>query len=197
MGKQAMGLPYSNFQTRFDHMNVLQYPQKPLVSTNLADSYGVHDLPAGQNAVVAIMSFSGFGQEDSIIINQSALDRGFGRADKYRTSVESLSTNGDVARFAKPTKKRKTGQYDKLDDDGIVRRFSRVTTKDCLIGKQIEKPMSVTGNLTTTKDTSILSDTNGVVEDVIMYQQRNGERAVKVQTRCLKTSEIGDKFSSR
>lgn len=197
MGKQAMGVPYSNFQTRFDHMNVLQYPQRPLVSTKLADEYGMHDLPSGQNAVVCIMSFSGFGQEDSIIVNQSALDRGWGRADKYRTTFESLSTTttDDVARFAKPSKTRKAGRYDKLDDDGIVRRFSRVTTKDCLIGKQIEK--SALGTATTTKDTSVMSDINGVVEDVIMFQQRNGISGLKVKTRALKIPEIGDKFSSR
>lgn len=125
------------------------------------------------------------------------MDRGFGRADKYRTTVESLSTNGDEAYFGKPVKKRKTGQYTKLDDDGIVNRFSKVTTKDCVIGKQILKPVANTGNMTTVKDASVMAETSGVVEDAILYQQRNGVRAAAVKTRTAKLGEIGDKFSSR
>lgn len=196
MGKQAVSMPMENYQTRFDTtQNILQYPQKPLASTNLADKTGIHACPSGINVVVAIMPFSGFGQEDSVIVNQSAIDRGFARADKYKTTVSSLSTNGEVAYFGKPTKKRKHGKYDQLDDDGIVNRFSKVTTKDCVIGKQIEK--SSDGMVTQVQDASIMSDSTGVVEDIILFEQRNGEKAVAVKTRCSKVPEVGDKYSSR
>ena len=81
------------------------YGQKPLVSTGLANHYGVHDLPTGTNAIVAIMPFHSFNQEDSIIVNQSALDRGFARADTYKTIKESLSGK-EFSVFEKPQKKR-------------------------------------------------------------------------------------------
>ena len=202
MGKQAQGVPVTNFQSRFDTtQNILQYGQRPLVSTKLADLYGIHECPAGQNAVVAIMPFEGFGQEDSIIINLHALDRGFGRADRYKTVKETLTSNKEKSCFQKPERKRKFGIYNKLDDDGFVNPGTEINKRDCIIGKQVIKAGSaITGlhmNKNMIEDASILSDVTGRVDKVIMYQQRDGERAVKMKLRTLRVPTIGDKFSSR
>lgn len=36
-----------------------------------------HELPAGINAIVGIMCYTGYNQEDSVIMNRSAVERGF------------------------------------------------------------------------------------------------------------------------
>lgn len=195
MGKQAQGVPMWNYQTRFDTtQNILQYGQKPLVSTKLADLYGIHDCPAGQNCIVAIMCWEGFGQEDSIVVNQSAIDRGLGRADRYKTISETVSSNKDRTYFTIPNKKRKFGKYTKLDVDGLVRPGELLDAKDCIIGKQTE---IIDVNQKTYEDASIMTDYAGKVDDVTMYQQRNGERAVKMKIRTQRIPIVGDKFSSR
>lgn len=47
-------------------------------------------MPAGQNAIVAVMSFSGYDIEDAVILNRASLDRGFGRCIVYKSKVVTL-----------------------------------------------------------------------------------------------------------
>lgn len=86
MGKQAMGMYITNYQLRMDTLaHVLFYPQKPLVTTRAMEYLHFRDLPSGQNCVVAISCYSGYNQEDSIMMNQSAIDRGLFRSCFYRS----------------------------------------------------------------------------------------------------------------
>ena len=97
MSKQAVGVYTSNFDLRFDTLaHLLLYPQKPLVHTKTSEVLQSNTLPSGQNAIVAIATYSGYNQEDSIIMNQSSIDRGLFRTVFYRTYKEEVKSQGGV-----------------------------------------------------------------------------------------------------
>jgi DNA-directed RNA polymerase II subunit RPB2 len=86
MGKQAIGVYASNFNMRMDTLAyVLFYPQKPLVITRSMDYLHFKELPAGINAIVAISIYTGYNQEDSVIMNQSSIERGLFRSAFFRS----------------------------------------------------------------------------------------------------------------
>src|SRR3569833_1757182 len=142
MGKQAMGFFLTNYSRRMDTMaNILYYPQKPLATTRSMEYLKFRELPAGQNAIVAIACYSGYNQEDSVVMNQSSIDRGLFRSLFFRSYTASEKRVGInvVEQFEKPfrsdTLRLKHGTYDKLDADGIVAPGVRDSGEDIIIGK--------------------------------------------------------------
>ena len=86
MSKQAMGMNSSNNQIRMQTLaHLMYYPQRPLVITKPTKYISVKQMPIGCNPIVAMACFTGYNQEDSIIINQSAIERGLFRSVFYRT----------------------------------------------------------------------------------------------------------------
>lgn len=209
MGKQAMGVYSLNFRERFDAMShVLCYPEKPMVSSYMSRLFGAEKLPAGQNVVVAIMTYTGYNQEDSNMINRASLDRGRFRSIFYRTYKDEERKNqssGEEEKFCNPdpieTKHMKNAQYDKVGDDGFVPKDTYVTPDDILIGKVV--PLRVpTGAVLPagakkSRDVSKMPRNNesGYVDKI--YKNRNGEgySFVKIRMRQDRIPEIGDKFS--
>ena len=99
-------------------------------------------LPNGINAIVAIASYTGYNQEDSLILNQHALDRGLFRATFYRTykdDEKKIQSSGKEEKFTRPdsryTRSMKPGNYNKLDDRGLVKKNLYVDSRDIIIGK--------------------------------------------------------------
>lgn len=71
MGKQAIGAIAYNQLNRLDTLLYLMvYPQQPMVKTKTIELVGYDKLPAGQNATVAVMSYSGYDIEDALILNK-------------------------------------------------------------------------------------------------------------------------------
>jgi DNA-directed RNA polymerase beta subunit len=143
MGKQAMGIYALNFRERLDTMsNLLWYSSVPLASPYMSRFYHAQSMPSGFNIVVAIMTYGGYNQEDSIMINRAALDRGLFRSEFYRTYKDEEKKNqasGEEERFCKPsattTRHMKLANYEKLGVDGIVPENVFVDQDDVLIGK--------------------------------------------------------------
>jgi len=215
MGKQAMGVYTSNYQLRIDTLaHVLYYPQKPLVTTRAMQFLNFRELPAGVNVVVAIACYTGYNQEDSVIMNQSAVDRGLFRSMFYRRydDVERpLSKAGTAAglagaaeTFEVPMREEcrlKQRNYTKLDPDGFVPPGEPVHEGDIVIGKTIPKAdAGVAGTTQLTKQdssTAIRPKEHGVVDKVMVSTDGDGNKMVKVRVRSVCVPQVGDKFSSR
>ncbi|KAJ9127140.1 DNA-dependent RNA polymerase II [Naganishia onofrii] len=214
MGKQAMGVFATNFQMRMDTMaNILFYPQKPLATTRAMEHLKFSELPAGQNAIVAIMTYSGYNQEDSVIMNQSSIDRGLFRSLYFRTySDKEKKIGGQTLEYIeKPysettlrLKKGSNDRYAKLDDDGLISPATNVNGDDILIGKTapIGQDSAELGQRTETHSkrdvsTPLKSTESGVVDRVAITTNEDGEKFVKVRVRSTRIPQIGDKFASR
>ncbi|KAJ2001236.1 DNA-dependent RNA polymerase II [Coemansia thaxteri] len=211
MGKQAMGIMLTNYQLRMDTLtNILYYPQKPLATTRAMDYLKFRDLPAGQNAIVGIMCYGGYNQEDSVIMNQSSIDRGLFRSLYFRTYQDEENRLGtkDTGVFEKPTPdttlRLKRGTYEKLDDDGLLAPGTRVTGDDIIIGKTTAIPEDSLELGQRTKShgkinaSKVLRSTErGIVDQVLLTTNEHGYNFVKVRIRSTRVPQMGDKFASR
>ncbi|EJF66843.1 DNA-dependent RNA polymerase II second largest subunit [Dichomitus squalens] len=211
MGKQAMGIFLTNFLIRMDTMaNILYYPQKPLATTRSMEYLRFRELPAGQNAIVAILCYSGYNQEDSVIMNQSSIDRGLFRSIYYRSYMDLEKKSGvqQLEEFEKPTRdttlRMKHGTYDKLEDDGLIAPGTNVNGEDIIIGKTAPIPpdSEELGQRTRTHtkrdvSTPLKSTEQGIVDQVLITTNAEGQKFVKIRVRSTRIPQIGDKFASR
>lgn len=211
MGKQAMGVYLTNYQLRMDTLaNILYYPQKPLVATRGMEFLRFRELPAGQNAIVAICCYSGYNQEDSVIMNQSSIDRGLFRSIYYRTYLDQEKKAGlvEMETFEKPTSattlRLRHGTYEKLEDDGLIAPGTRVSGDDIIIGKTAPVPPDSEelgqrrhGQTKRDVSTPLKSTETGIVDRVMLTINQEGMRFAKVRVRSTRVPQIGDKFASR
>ena len=207
MGKQAMGMYTTNFQNRMDKTAYVQtYTQRPLVDTRLMNMINLNKIPSGTNVIVAIMTYSGFNQEDSVLFNKGSLDRGLFSATIYHTEKdEDKKIHGDEEIRCKAdrskTKGMKFGNYNKLNDKGVIPENTLLENNDIIIGKivPIKENRNDHTKLIKYKDMSRVYRTNEECYIDKNYMHRNGEgyNFAKIRTRTYRVPKIGDKFSSR
>jgi DNA-directed RNA polymerase subunit B' len=211
MAKQSLGMYASNYFARFDsRANILQYPQAPIVKTDIIDSLSYEKRPAGQNFVVAIMSYEGFNMEDAVILNKSSVERGLARSTFYRTytAEERDYPSGQKDSFEIPPAEVEGAQseetYGKLGEDGIIYPEYDVGSGEVLIGKTspprfLEEigPYGIVEERRRETSTTVRHMESGIVDCVVLTETVEKNKLAKVRLRSQRVPELGDKFASR
>ena len=205
--KQAVSLYNSNFHTRFDKSSfVLNYGQLPLTKSRYLKYATQEQHPYGENAIVAVMCYSGFNVEDAVIINEASLKRGLFRTTYYNTyqAFEEMEKMGSInieKKFMNIMENNVIGlkagyDYQQLDEtSGIIKENTIVTEKSVIIGMGTN---SIT-NIDTYIDNSVYAKKGqvGIVDKAFMTEGEEGKRIAKVRIRGERVPQIGDKFCSR
>jgi DNA-directed RNA polymerase II subunit RPB2 len=206
--KQAIGMYSYDFNNRMDTLaHILTYPQKPLLQTKIMKYINYEEKPQGVNAMVAIMSYTGYNQEDSIIMNKSAIDRGLFNSTFYRTYKDNCLKNhstGEEEQYCNPklkVEKTKFMNYGKLEDDGFPKENTYVQGNDIIIGKTMLVKHGYKSNY---KDSSIpiKGGESGFIDKVSAHNRdyininSDGYTFSKVRTRNYLIPQVGDKYAS-
>ncbi|RNC58276.1 putative DNA-directed RNA polymerase polypeptide [Trypanosoma cruzi] len=200
MGKQALGTIAYNQYIRTDTVLMLgAYPQRPLCRTKAMDLTHYEKLGAGINAMVCVMSYSGYDIEDAQVYNRCSLDRGYGRCvvlRKHEVDLERLP-NGEYEIILPPDSN--AGKCKALNSDGIASKGAIVRQFDILVNKY-----TPVASLEPRPNPLVYKYPQpAVVDHVVILPPGDSERSmdveqkIKVITREVRVPEPGDKFSSR
>ena len=212
MGRQAMGFNHSNYALHFPTTGkYLMFPTQAQIVTQIHKLFGLDDLPAGQNVILAICTDPD-NEEDAITVKREFFERGgfnYLLVHSYNTIVKNPTkiSNGEVTeKLIKPTKRfpRHTLEnYDKLDSRGIITVGSVVRPGDCLVGKlRIIKTYTkgVTGVVKMNKeDASVYVDLweSGVVDRVAINYNPNREMVIDIRISTSGRPTVSDKMATR
>ena len=203
--KQAVSVYHTNSAVRFDKMGVMMnYGQTPLIKSRYLDYINKEENPYGVNAIVAIMSYTGYNVEDAILINEGSLQRGLFNTTyftMYESTEETNAEAGTSSTFAniladKTIQGLKLGHdYSALDEFGLIEENTDVHDKMVLIGMK----KSGSSKEDTSKDDSVVPKKGqlGVVDKVFITDTEEGSRLAKVRIREQRSPAIGDKMASR
>lgn len=205
--RQAVSMYHSNYQMRMDKMGVvLNYGQTPLVKSRYLNYINKEEQPYGVNAIVAIMSYTGYNVEDAILINEGSVKRGLFRTTYYTTyeareessKVSGTSVNTTFANVerANNVKGLKDGfDYSKLDEYGLVKENTEINDRVVLIGELSSSDLErgvYTDRSKVTKKGQL-----GFVDKAFISEGEEGFRIAKVRIREERLPAIGDKMASR
>ena len=215
--KQACSLYHTNYRMRMDKTAiVLNYGQAPLVQSRYLELINHNENPYGENAMVAIMCYTGYNVEDAVLVNEGALQRGLFQTTYFSTyeaheedhAIGSSEGQGDkpdkhftnIERVAGTVVGLKPGyDYSQLDEYGLIRQGTPINDKTILIG------LTASDSANSSSETVRLHDVSkgtkkgqiGYVDQTFMTEDETGQRIAKVRVLEQRTPTLGDKFASR
>jgi len=222
--KQAIGMYATNFNNRFDTMSyILHYPQRAIINTRIAQYTSSDYMANGFNTIVAIMTYSGFNQEDSIMINKASIQRGLNSLSYYKsiTATSKIISINERIIFGNPIKMKEEGikilgikkkDYSFIDEKGFINKGTYIPPGQevIIVGmlnvkevyKEVKKGVFIEQvKETIYTDISISTDNSlyGTVDKVYISNKLAGEDSIICKVRFLKIKkpEYGDKHSSR
>jgi len=202
--KQACSIYSSNFTNRMDKSAlVLHYGQTPLVKSRYLEYINSEKLPCGENTIVAIMCYGGYNMEDSILVNEGAINRGLFNTTYYNTyeSHEEINETGEgtsqllyanIEQNPNILGKKIDYDYSQLDEYGLIKEGSVMTDKTVMIGMVNQYDGSSLDESTGPKKGQM-----GVVDKAFMTEGEEGKRIAKVRVRHVRIPNLGDKLASR
>ncbi len=214
MGKQSMGTPGTSLQYRTDNKAyLLQTGQTPIVRPPLHNEYGLDNFPNGMNAVVAVISYTGYDMDDAMILSKSAHERGFGHGTIYKTKLLTLDESGRKTRSIRNVTKLfgfapgglvKAEWRANLDDDGMPYIGTMINEGDIIAASHSVTYDPSTGKLVNRDGQTELhryrESETAFVEAVRVLGSETGTepcQAISLKFRIPRSPVIGDKFSSR
>jgi DNA-directed RNA polymerase II subunit RPB2 len=208
-GKQAMGIYATNYHERMDKTAyILNYPTRPLTDTRIMNIIKLDEIPSGCNVHVAIMTHTGYNQEDSLLVNKGSIDRGLFQITLYHTEKDEdkQQINGDEEIRCKPERQKTKGMkmganYNKVNSKGLIPENTLVENRDIIIAKVMPIKENKNDHSKTIKyeDKSKMYRTDEETYIDKNYIDKNGDgySFAKVRLRTTRKPNIGDKFSSR
>jgi DNA-directed RNA polymerase II subunit RPB2 len=222
--KQAIGVFATNYNNRIDTMvYTMNYAQRPITATRYGAYTNFNTMGNGQNLIVAVATYTGYNQEDSIIFNKTSVERGMFNLTYYKNMVDQEDENkrdNEAIRFANPMKLIEEGKnltnlkfanYSKLDENGFPKVNSYIHEGDAIIGKckikteYVEEENSK-NNIFNNKvkrevyeDKSVIADktVSGIIDKVFVYFDDHNKKKLKIRFRKNRAADIGDKNCSR
>jgi DNA-directed RNA polymerase I subunit RPA2 len=214
MGKQSMGTPGTALRYRTDNKTYrLQTGQTPVVRPPLHNEYGFDNFPNGTNAVVAVISYTGYDMDDAMIINKSSHERGFGHGTIYKTKICDLEEGNRKNRSGKtfsklfgfaPDSLVHSDKKETIDEDGFPRIGALLRNGDAFAAWHTVSYDPATDDYinrdANTQYFKYKEDEVAFVEEVRIIGSEDGTnpcQKISVKLRVPRSPVIGDKFSSR
>lgn len=213
MGKQAIGaIAYNQFRRIDTLLYFMVYPQQPMVKTKTIELINYDKLPAGQNATVAVMSYSGYDIEDALVLNKLSIDRGFGRCQVVRKNTVHLKNYPNHTKDILSGKRVDENgaaifQHEAIGTDGLGEVGAKVTNGQIFVNKHVPTNTGdvVMNHNPADQPMELYRETPALykgpeplyVDQVMMSVTDNDQALIKVLLRQTRRPELGDKFSSR